>query len=39
MEQFIRYQYIMSMISKEDVLSFVPRFITKEQAEDIVNNK
>lgn len=39
MEQFIRYQYIMGMISKEDVLSFVPRFITKEQAESILNNK
>lgn len=39
MEQFIRYQYIMSMISKEDVLSFVPQFITQEQAEAILNNK
>lgn len=38
-EQFIRYQYNMGIINKEDVLSFVPRFITKEQAEAILNNK
>lgn len=36
MYEFIRLQYIMHKITAEQVLSFVPRWITSEQANTIL---
>ena len=37
MYEFIRLQYIMGRITKEQVLSMAPKYITDEQAKEIVN--
>lgn len=39
MKEFIRFQYILKNITQSQVLSFVPRYITQKQAEDIINNR
>lgn len=38
MYEFIRIQYAMGRITKEQVLSFAPKFITAEQAVEIITN-
>lgn len=37
MYEFIRIQYAMGRITAEQVLAFVPRYITAGEAEDIIN--
>lgn len=37
MYEFIRLQYIMGRITKEQVLSMATKYITAEQAKEIVN--
>lgn len=39
MYEFIRLQFIMGIIDRDRVLSFVPKWITAEQAETIINPK
>lgn len=39
MYEFIRLQYIMGMIDDEKVTSFVPKWITKEQSEEIIKKE
>lgn len=38
MYNFIRIQYQLHRLTADQVLAFVPRWITKEQAEEIVWN-
>ena len=37
MYEFIRLQYVMGRITAEQVRAFAPRYITAEQAEEIIN--
>ena len=37
MYEFIRLQYVMGRITEKQVRAFAPRYITAEQAEEIVN--
>lgn len=37
MYEFIRIQYILGRITAEQVFEFVPKFITREQAESIIS--
>lgn len=39
MYEFIKIQYEMGKLTDDQVRSFVPRWITKEQAEAIINQK
>ena len=34
---FVKYQYQMKIITAEDVQSFVPEFLTQEEANSILN--
>lgn len=34
---FVKYQYQMKIITAEDVRSFVPEYLTQEEADGIVN--
>ena len=34
---FVKYQYQMKIITAEDVQSFVPQFLTQEEADSILN--
>ena len=36
MFEFIRIQYVLGKITAEQVQAFIPRWITEEQAEEIV---
>lgn len=36
---FIDYQYRMKTITAEEVQSFVPKFLTQEEANDILNKE
>lgn len=39
MYEFIRLQYIMGRLTAFDVLGMVPKYITQEQADNIINGK
>ena len=39
MFEFIRIQYIMGKITREQVLAFVPAYITSEEADEILKGE
>lgn len=36
--EFIRIQYVMGRLTEEQVLAFAPKYITAEEAEEIITN-